>query len=343
MPDAKPELELARERVARVYSPSGGFRIEALFLIPGAACASSAFLSPLYAAEAALVPLVFVNVLAALAYGVATGVLSGWSVTAAHVRSPFLAAALTVAGGTAGFLMSLAGWVGALPGGGPPLSDAGFAGAAVAAFASAPSLAADPGGLVTLAFAGVRPPWSFMGMAPSGAWLAVVWALQWLAFAAGVSVPALALASRPYSDEGGVWLERARHGARRFALPEGAGGADVIEGIAGVAGTAGSEERAGTDRTAGTHGAESEEGAAVRLEKLRKDAAGGNLEYFLSCPLSANEESCLELRILSHEKAPLSAVSVRFVPAKGKPGSVPTIVKNVLVSSETAKRIAERG
>ncbi|MDR1080617.1 MAG: hypothetical protein LBQ79_06580 [Deltaproteobacteria bacterium] len=288
---------------SKLFRPSGGFRIEAVFLVPGAACAAAALLFPVYSAEAALVPLVFVNVLAAAAYGAAAGILSGWSVTASHARSPFLAAALAALGGSAGFFLSLAGWTGALFGPGAD-GEAGFLGMADAALRSASRIAADPSELVSLAFSGAPANWIFMGLAPSGVWAAAVWALQWIAFAAGICVPAAALASRPYSEEGGVWLAGVRGSAGRFALPD---------------------------------------GAAFPPEALVQDVRSGNLEYFMAARIAPVGVACLELRILMHEKAPNAAGTVKVLPPKGRSAGGATIVKNVLFPREEAERIAGRG
>jgi hypothetical protein len=190
-----------------VRLPSGGFRVEALVLVPGASALASALLAPLFAAAASRAGLAPVCLGLAWAYGLASGVLSVWAVRASRARAPGLAAALSSLGGAWGFYLSLAGWAGICAAGAP---EGGLREAFALAAQGALRLGRDPAGLARIALGGSCSPWIFMGIEIRGHAALAALALEWLAFTAGIWLPARRLASRPYSEGAGVWLSRAR-------------------------------------------------------------------------------------------------------------------------------------
>ncbi|MDR1313624.1 MAG: hypothetical protein LBQ12_07990 [Deltaproteobacteria bacterium] len=289
-------------RNAVLYAPSGGFRIEALFLVPISAAFAAALLSPLYAALAAFLPLVSANVALGFFYGGAAGILSGWSVTASHARSPVLAAALAALGGSAGFYLSLCGWAGALYGP-SAVPEAGLREAVSVAASSFVTIAARPSSLSAMAFSGAPAPWVFMGLSPGSGWTLAVWFLQWLAFSAGICLAAARLACRPYSEDGSAWLEKARPRIRGFRLPYGA------------------------DRPSGD---------------LAQALRAGDPSYFLTAARAPVGDASLKIIILLHEKAPLAAFTVKFNPRRGSGARKSTLVKNSLAPKRIAEAIAAR-
>ncbi|MDR1040040.1 MAG: hypothetical protein LBR80_07725 [Deltaproteobacteria bacterium] len=278
---------------AVLYAPSGGFRIEALFLIPLAGVAAAAALSPLFAASVAISPLVFANIVLSLAYGLAAGLLSCWAVSASHARCPVLAAALSALGCAVGFWLAFVGWVGTLYGLEAQVSR--FLETASAAAGGSVDLAVRPDAAVGLALDADASPWIFMGQPVTGSWALAVWVLQWLAFTAGACLPAFRRASRPFSEEAGVWLERLRPATMRLALPDGAS-----------------------------------EPQPELIEAIR----GGDLGDLLKAPRAAVGQASLEFSFLSRDEAPLAAATVRFIPAKGSKARGKVIVKDALVPRE---------
>lgn len=273
-------------------------------LIPLAAALGASALAPAYAAVEARLGLVFAGVALAFAYGLCSGALSAWAVEASHARSPGLAAALSALGGAAGFWLAFSAWAGILYGRGAGATPPEGALAALGeGLGQALRLAARPGEAAGLVLGAETSPWRFMGLEATGSYAATAWAVQWAAFSAGVCLVAARRASRPYSEEGEVWLEPLRLGMRRFAVPGPASGAAEALG-----------------------------------ERFRR----GDLGYFLEAPEARPGEAFLELSLLARDRAPGAVATVTLsgagVPFRRRVG----LARNVAAPRDVAERIAAR-
>ncbi|MDR3152799.1 MAG: hypothetical protein LBW85_00670 [Deltaproteobacteria bacterium] len=285
-----------------LYSPSGGIRPEAPVLIPSAAALAAAALAQFHSAAVAGAGLLSVAVVMAFAYGCLTGLLSRWAVRASQARAPSFAAAMAFLGGAAGFWLSFCAYAGRLrgPGGGegagvPLLFGGGLE--------TALRLAARPVEAAGLVLNAGASPWSFMGVDLEGAGALAAWALQWMAFSAALALAVGEAASRPYSEEAGVWLEPGRPGRMLFSFPEG-----------------------------------SRSPSPEFLAGLRK----GDLGHFLSAPPPEKGQACLGLVLFLHPEAPLAAAAVTLRRSPRRLSGGKALAKYVLAPRPVAEAIAAR-